>query len=391
MTSPKALDSVNVLDLSDSIGGAYCTKLLADLGAKVVLVERPDSGHPLRQAEPYAAGTDIDSSGMFLHYGANKRSVACDIETNAGRERVRDLASRADILVESFQPGYLDSIGLGYASLSSLNPALVYTSVTHFGQTGPYRHWKSDEVTDFAMGGYMYFCGHAEREPLMMNNNQPMLHAGAQSAIATLAALRWARKSGEGQHVDVSSVEAMRSAHAWTSTSWTHEGIVLRRTGPDFIPCKDGWVWFFLSRWDPTLFILIDRPELMDDGDFADRQSWFDNRDRLVEILTDWCAERTKDEIFRAGQELRIPVTPVNDAADLVSSSQLGDRSWFQEVNHPTAGGIVMPGFPYVFSETPSNIRCPARMLDQDSGSTLSQVTARSNPLNERRPFNLVI
>ena len=255
----------------------------------------------LHQAGPYSACTDIDSSGMFLYYGANKRSVVCDIEAYAGRERVRDLASCADIFVESFQPGYLDSIGLGYASLSSLNPALVYMSVTHFGQTGPYRHWKSDEITDFAMGGYMYFCGHAEREPLMMNNNQPMLHAGAQSAIADLAALRWARKSGEGQHVDVSSVEAMLSAHAWTSTSWTHEGIVLRRTGPGCIPCKDGWVWFFLFRWDPTLFILIGRPELMDDGDFADRQSWFDNRDRLVEILTDWCAERTKDEIFRAG------------------------------------------------------------------------------------------
>ena len=391
MTSPKALAGVNVLDLSDSIGGAYCTKLLADLGAEVVLVERPGSGHPLRQAGPYSACTDIDSSGLFLYYGANKRSVVCDIETIAGRERVRDLASRANIFVDSFLPGYLDSIGLGYTSLSSLNSALVYTSVTHFGQTGPYRHWKSDEITDFAMGVYMYFCGHAEREPLMMNNNQPMLHAEAQSAIAALAALRWARKSCEGQHVDVSSVEAMLSAHAWTSTSWTHEGIVLRRAGPDCIPCKDGWVWFFLFRWDPTLFILIGRPELMDDGDFADRQSWFDNRDRLVEILTDWCAERTKDEIFRAGQELRIPVTPVNDAADLVSSSQLGDRSWFQEVNHPTAGSIVMPGFPYVFSETPSNIRCPARMLDQDSGSTLSQVTARSNPLNERRPFNLVI
>ena len=124
MTSPKALAGVNVLDPSDSIGGAYCTKLLADLGAEVVLVERPGSGHPLRQAGPYAAGTDIDSSGMFLYYGANKRSVACDIESNAGRERVRDLASRADILVESFQPGYLDLIGLGYASLSSLNPPM---------------------------------------------------------------------------------------------------------------------------------------------------------------------------------------------------------------------------------------------------------------------------
>ena len=226
MTSQRALKGVNVLDLSDSIGGAYCTKLLADFGAEVLLVEPPGSGHPLRHTGPYAAEPDLESSGMFLYYGANKRSVVCDLESEVGRERVRRLVSNADILVESFEPGYMDSIGLGYESLSVTNQALVLTSVTHFGQTGPYRNWKSDEITDYAMGGYMYFGGHADREPLMMNNNQSMLHAGAQSAIASLAALRWARKTGHGQHVDVSSVEAMLSAHAWTSTSWTHEGIV---------------------------------------------------------------------------------------------------------------------------------------------------------------------
>ena len=127
----------------------------------------------------------------------------------------------------------------------------------------------------------------------------------------------------------------------------------------------------------------------MDDGGFADRQNWFDNRDRLVEILTDWCAERTKDEIFRAGQELRIPVTPVNDAADLVSSSQLGDRSWFQEINHPTAGSSVMPGFPYVFSGTPSNIRCPAPTLDQDSGFNFVSSDRSFQPLEREKTVQL--
>ena len=378
MTSKRALDGVNVLDLSDSIGGAYCTKLLADLGAEVLLVERPGSGHPLRYTGPYAGTHDIESSGMFLYYGANKRSIACDLGSEAGRDRVLGLASSADILVESFQPGYLDSIGLGYEALSDQNRALVFTSVTHFGQTGPNRHWKCDEITDYAMGGYMYFGGHAEREPLMMNNNQPMLHAGAQAAIASLAALRWARRTGEGQHVDVASVEAMLSAHAWTSTSWTHEGVVLRRTEPDCIPCKDGWVWFFPFRWDPTFFILIERPDLIDHEDFADRQSWSDNRDKLVALLTEWCADRTKDEIFRAGQELRVPVTPVNDAADLLGSSQLQYRQWFQRIQHHVAGRTVMPGFPYMHSKTPAKIRRPAPRLDEDS---------RFNFVSNGRPF----
>lgn len=372
MTQAMALSGINVLDLSESIGGAYCTKLLADLGAEVLLVERPGSGHPLRHAGPYQDAPHIEKSGLFLYYAASKKSIACDIESGNGRERIRGLAADADVVVEGFNPGYLDSIGLGYDDLSALNSSLVYTSITHFGQTGPYRHWKSDEIVDYAMGGYMYFGGHADREPLMMNNNQPMLNSGAQAAIGTLAALRRARKTGQGQQVDVSSVEAMLSAHAWTSTSWTHEGVIMRRSEPDCIPCKDGWVWFFLFRWEPTVFLLIDRPELIEDERFADRQSWFDNRDEVIRILSEWCADHTKDEIFRAGQELRIPVTPVNDASDLIRSSQLQARDWFQDMDHQVAGRLKLPGFPYQFSKTPASVRSPAPILDQDADFTFA-------------------
>ena len=386
MTQAMALSGVNVLDLSESIGGAYCTKLLADLGAETLLVERPKTGHPLRHTGPYANDPHIDKSGLFLYYAANKKSVVCDLESERGRERIESLVADADVVVEGFEPGYLDSIGLGYDVLSSRNPSLVLTSITHFGQTGPYRHWKSDEIVDYAMGGYMYFGGHSEREPLMMNNNQPMLNAGAQAAMATLAALWWALKTGRGQQVDVSTVEAMLSAHAWTSTSWTHEGVVMRRTEPDCIRCKDGWVWFFLFRWEPTVFVLIGRPELMEDERFSDRQSWFENREEVIRILGEWCAEHTKDEIFRLGQELRIPVTPVNDASDLIQSSQLEAREWFQEIEHPVAGRSKFPGFPYIFSGTPAAIRKPAPTLDQDSGYTFTS-SSQKFEARERPPM----
>ena len=386
MTDAMALSGVNVLDLSESIGGAYCTKLLADLGAEVLLVERPGSGHPLRHTGPYRDAAHIEKSGLFLYYGANKRSVVCDLDTERGRERVRRLASDADVVVEGFAPGYLDSIGLGYEALSARNPSLALISVTHFGQTGPYRNWKSDEIVDYAMGGYMYFGGHADREPLMMNNNQPMLNAGAQAAIGALAALRWARKTGRGQRVDVSAVEAMLSAHAWTSTSWTHEGVIMRRTEPDCIRCKDGWLWFFLFRWEPTVFVLIGRPELMEDERFADRQSWFDNRDEVIRILSEWCADHTKDEIFRAGQELRIAVTPVNDASDLIQSSQLQARDWFRETEHPVAGRVKLPGFPYQFSKTPASVRAPAPTLNQDADFAFTR-SSREFDAGERAPM----
>ncbi|MCH8310265.1 MAG: CoA transferase [Chloroflexi bacterium] len=239
------------------------------------------------------------------------------------------------------------------------------TSITHFGQTGPYRDWQSDEIVDYAMGGYMYFGGHRDREPLMLTNNQAQLNAGAQAAIGSLAAIWRARRTGRGQHVDVSTVEAMLSAHAWTSTSWTHEGVIMRRSEPDSIPCKDGYVWLMTMRWDPTLFVLIERPDLMDDPRFADRQSWFENRDQLLKLLGEWCAQHTKDEIFRSAQALRLALTPVNNAADLLKSEQLEARNWFQKVEHPDAGLVTLPGFPYLLSETPAAIHAPAPRLGQ--------------------------
>ena len=246
MNGQTALDGVNVLDLSESIGGAYCTKLLADLGASVILVERPGSGHPLRGAGPLSKDTDIESGGLFLYYGANKKSVVCDIESESGQRRV----SRSR-LARRRSGGELCPRTPGRA-WSRLRVAVGPESGADNDLGHPLRADRTipplevGRIVDNAMGGYMYFMGHADREPLTMSNNQPMLHAGSQAAIATLTALWWMRKSGLGQHIDMSSVEAMLSAHAWTSTAWTHEGEIMRRSEPDCIPCADGWVWFFI-------------------------------------------------------------------------------------------------------------------------------------------------
>ena len=382
-----ALAGINVLDLTNNIGGAYCTKLLADLGATVMLVESPDNGHPLRHTGPFLGGEpNVDKSGQFLYFSTNKRSIALDIEKQHDRETIRALASKSDLIVETYKPGVLEQYGLGYGVFQSDNPRTVLTSITHFGQTGPYRDWESEEIVDYALGGYMYFGGNAEREPLMVHDNQPQLNAGMQAAIASLAALWWARKSGKGQHVDVSALESMLSAHAWTASSWTHEGIVMRRSAPDSIPCKDGWVWFFLARWDPNVFILIERPDLIDDPRFSDRQAWVRNRDELKALLETWTIEHSKEEIFRLGQELRLPVTPVFDASDLVKSPQLQTREWFLNLIHPVAGEHSLPGFPYKFSETPPTIQYPAPLLG-DNNSFEPIVTPPPRPTAMRPPI----
>ncbi|MEE9285788.1 MAG: CoA transferase [Dehalococcoidia bacterium] len=363
----QALAHLNVLDLSLDIGGAYCTKLLADLGATVLMVE-PPHGHPLRRAGPFPDDEPHpEKSGLFLYYCANKHGVSLDLTQSADCGAVLDLAAQAHLVVESFPPGRMDELGLGLDALRERNPAVVLTSVSHFGQTGPYRDWQGEEIVDYALGGYMYFGGHRDREPLMVPNNQPQLNAGAQAALASLAAVWWAGKTGQGQHVDVSALEAMLSAHCWTSAAWTHEGTVLRRTESDATRCKDGWVVFMLSRWDPNVFVLAERPELMDDPRFSQHQAWLDHMEELHEVLGQWCAHRTKEEVFHRAQELRIAVAPVYDARDLLRWDHLRQREWFLEGEHPVAGPTVFPGFPYKLSETPARVRRPAPPLGGDA------------------------
>ena len=359
----QALSHLNVLDLSLDIGGAYCTKLLADLGATVLLVEPPE-GHPLRRAGPFPNDEPHpEKSGLFLHYCANKHATTLDLTRPQHRDMLLDLAAQADLVVESFAPGRMEELGLGLPALSRRNPAIVLTSVTHFGQTGPYSRWQGEEIVDYALGGYMYFGGHRDKEPLMVPGNQPQLNAGGQAALASLAALWWAGRTGRGQHVDVSAVEAMLSAHCWTSTAWTHEGVVLRRSKSDATRCKDGWVVFMLTRWDPNVFVLIERPDLIEDPRFSDRQIWLDHMDELNEILGEWCRHHTKEEVFHRAQELRVAVGPVYVTPDLLRWDHLRERAWFEEIEHPVAGKTIVPGFPYKFERTPPRIRRPAPLL----------------------------
>ena len=361
----KLLESANILDLSLDTAGAYCTRLLADLGAAVLMVE-PPGGHPLRAAGPFAAGeADPEKSGSFIHFSSNKRSVVADVESKEGRERVLELAQDADIVVESFAPGRIAELGLGYDTLSALRETLVLTSLTPFGQTGRWSQWQSEEIVDWALGGYMYFGGDPAREPLMVHNKQGAMHGGAHAAYASLAALWWARKSGRGQHVDVSVLESLLTAHIWTTTSWTQEGLVMRREGSDLLRCKDGWVHFLSLAMNPNLFILIQRPDLIDDPRFQDQQTWMEHQAEVRELVQQWCGSQPKVEIWKLGQELRIPCAPVFDMADLAEAQNLKDRGFLVEVDHPNAGKVLMPGAPYVFDGSPFPAGRPAPSLGQ--------------------------
>ena len=360
----QALAGIRVLDLAGGVAGGYCSKLLAELGAEVILVE-PPGGDASRHLGPFPGDTpDPERSGLFLYLHAGKRSTLSDVRTADGLALVSRLAAGADVLITRHLPEELVTAGLDIEALRAAHPALVHVSITHVGLTGPYRAWKGDEITDYAMGGYLQFGGDPERGPLMVPGYQAQHHAGMQGALATLVALAESDRSGAGQSVDVSAVEAMLSAHSWTSVAWSHEGLVMSRTPTDLVRCADGWVFFMFTNLEGIL-LLIERPDLLDDPRFATIQSRMQHREELRQIIAAWCTDRTMEEIYRCGQELRVAVTPVYTVRDLDCSPQLAARRWFREIEHPRAGRVRLPGPPYALTATPTPLTRPAPLLDE--------------------------
>jgi crotonobetainyl-CoA:carnitine CoA-transferase CaiB-like acyl-CoA transferase len=368
----QALAGTRVLDLSEGVAGAYCTKLLADLGADVVKVER-SGGDPLRRLGPFPAGqTDAERSGLFLHLNANKRGIVLDLDSDSGLNRLHDLARSANLIVESHRRPKRERLGLTYDALSPMNPRLIVTSITPFGTYGPYADWQTDEIVEWAMGGYMYFAGDPEREPLFVPGHQAALHAGQHAAIGSLAALHHARRTGLGQQVEVSHLESMLLAHAWLTVSWTHTGEVMKRTPSTLIPCADGnLVGFFAPLRSENFFILIDRLDLIDNPDYATPLARMRKAQELQPLLRDWCATQNAADVQTKAQELRIACTYTVNTAQLLAEPHMKAREWFMEVEHPVAGRLTHPGFPYKLSETPCVVSRPAPTLGQHTEEVL--------------------
>jgi crotonobetainyl-CoA:carnitine CoA-transferase CaiB-like acyl-CoA transferase len=359
-----ALTGVRVLDLAGGVAGGYCGKLLAELGADVVLVESPE-GDVTRGLGPFPdAGADPEQSGLFLSLHAGKRGIIADLACEEDRNLVRTLLADADVLLTGRQPEELATRGLDPTSYQAAHPRLVHISITPYGVTGPYRTWKGDEITSYAMGGFLQFGGEPDREPLTVPGYQAEHHAGMHGALAALVALSERDRSGLGQFVDVSAVESMLSAHSWTTVAWSHSGQRMDRTPTDLIPCADGWVFFMLTNLE-GLAVLIERPDLLDDPRFATPLDRLQNRVALQEIVAAWCLPHTMEEIYRAGQELRVAVTPVYTVAELASYPQLAARDWFRTLTRPNTPPLRTPGPPYRLSATPATLTRPAPTLGE--------------------------
>ena len=351
------LPHLRVLDVSNGIGGAFCARLLGRCGAEVVKVEPPVSGDPVRGYAPFFNDLPgIEASGLFLHLNGGKRSVTLDLTKSAGRRIFRRLAADADVLVESFDQGYLEEIGLGYDELRTGNPGLIQISVSDFGQWGPYVDYKANELIVQAISGLMYPTGFPDQEPVPSGGYLPQFKAGMAGVIAALAALHWREMSGEGQNVDVSMLEVAANFLETTLVLYTYQGVVRGRTGSSLSPptplcdmyqTKDGYmiVTSLTQQQRQSLFEMIGHPELVGTFESAlSRTIPEEAKKTLWDAIGAWLSDQETEEAFELSQLLRIPCAKVDTPKDMLRDQHLRERGFFQTLEHPEFGNIEFPG-----------------------------------------------
>lgn len=359
----RALPGLRVLDLADE-EASFGSRLLADMGTEVIKVEKP-GGDASRWKPPFHGNEPHPEQSLsFWYNNAGKLGITLDLESAEGRDILRRLVAKSDVVVETFPPGYLERLGIGYHTFSDLNPGLIMVSVTGFGQSGPHRQYHSDDIVAAAAGGQMYVCGAPDTPPLKPYGEQAYYTASLFAAVGILLAVRERRKSGKGQHIDISLQEAATATLEHVMVNYFYRGIVSRRQGSRhwngsfaILPCKDGHVSMSVFiEWD-TVVALLDRDGMA--GDLKDAK-WHDeayrteHSDDIIQTVSRWTATRTRDELFELAQSLRLPWAPVAAPEDVASSPQLEARDFFVPVLHPEAKGYFpYPGMPGKFSQSP--------------------------------------
>ena len=387
-TDQTALGAFQILDLTQGVG-QYATRLLADLGADVIRIEPPNGGSA-RQALPFAGDVPgLDRSLAFIHFNTNKRSIVLDLEVAGDRETVLRLAAGSDAVVEDHAPGYLAALGLGHHDMERANPAIVVTSVTPFGQTGPHAQMQGNDLIAQAMSDWLFNVGDEGDQPCAAPSDPSVHIGGVHAALGTLLALYARRTTGLGQHVDVSVQEAMiTSSSAMPIGRFSAATQVMRRfgsatnlAGVNCYKCSDGYVvmnihfghlWQRLVEW-------IDNP-VLNDPYWLDITARQENAEVADEFIKEFALTMTTNDFLLGARERGLPIAPVNTFTEVGHSAQLAARGWFQEVTQPSLGAVRMPGFPWVLSETPPRFARPAPLVDEHRQEIVREIGRREIP-----------
>ena len=363
------LSDLTVVEVAESVAGAFCGRMLAAFGARVIKVERPPLGSWTRYAEPQMKGYDApDAGALFLYDNMGKESVLLDWKSINGMSELLNLVSDADVLIDDWQPQTRREIGVDADTLQSINPQLVNLSLTPFGLGGPYADWQSTPLVSLALGGYLYLSGEEGREPLMLPGYQAQRLTAMKGYAGIMLGLRARALTGRGRQVEVSEMEALAALHQFTFVSHQYDGIIRKRAGVRLatgrrtggypittLPCKDGYITFSASaphQWD-YVCAMIGREDLLINPRFSAFQSLKDAADEIDEILLEWVADKTRQEIVElAAGVYSVPASPVFDLSETMQDSQYLERGLFAEFEHPQGGTVTFPRVPFQMSAT---------------------------------------
>jgi crotonobetainyl-CoA:carnitine CoA-transferase CaiB-like acyl-CoA transferase len=382
------LSPYRVLDLTDE-NGLLGARILADLGADTIVIEPPGGNHARRLGPFYHDIPHLEKSLTWFVLNTNKRGITLNIKTADGRKIFKELVKTADFLFESYSPGYLEKLGLGYEDLKKVNPCLVMTSITPFGQTGPWRDYKGSDLVEMSLGGLVFLSGEPGMEPLRIPIPQIYFHAGSWAAAGAMMAFTGRQSTGIGQYVDVSMLEASAWANYSAAEWWSYSNLLLKREGTWrqqglsrmrlIFDCKDGYVLLFLLGGTMATIGEYKMVEWMEaEGKCPDwlrgfdwakldvanvEQKFFDD---LSDAVAPFLLDKTKKQLFDWAMENELFLAPVNDTGDLLENLQLKSRDFWVKLDHDELkDSITYPG-PFVkMSETPVTVRHRAPLIGE--------------------------
>ena len=373
----RVLEGAKVIEYGNLISAPFCTKMLADIGAEVIKIEKPDVGDDSRRQEPFLKDVPgLERSGLYQYLNMNKLGITLNPEMATGKKIFNQLLREADIFVENNHPKIMKKLELTYKYVKQINPRIIMTSITPFGQTGPYKDYTGCELVDTHMGGVGYIStreGDVSKEPIKYPAHLFSFQAGLSAAAATLGAFYHQMTTGFGTQLDISEQESIIQNLNAATARYSYVKQIVSRTdvlsvAPSHIlPCKDGYIYNALAeehQWRRFVEVM-GHPDWADNELFKDASTRAKYWDALKPLLLEWTMEHTVEEIYRSSQERGAPIGAVRTADQVFNDRQMAARGFFVEVENPENGKLKYPGVPYTFSEFQPEAPLAAPLLGQ--------------------------
>ncbi|WP_319409405.1 CoA transferase [uncultured Desulfosarcina sp.] len=376
-----ALNGIRVLDLTRVLAGPFCTMLLGDMGAEIIKIETPGHGDDSRRYPPFIG----EESAYFMNLNRNKKSLVLNLKHPQAKEIFLNLVEKSDVILENFRPGTMEKLGVGYETIKARNPDIVYSCISGFGHSGPYRDLPGYDIIGQAMGGIMSITGWPDSPPTRTGTAIGDVLAGLYACVGILSGIISVKNGGTGQKVDIALVDSVVSAMETIIQIYLVEKRVPQRTGNryefiypyDTFKASDGWVIIAVGNnkiWKAFCKAIM-RPELLDKPEYTDNYDRVKAHEEVKQIVEEWTKGKAVKEIVDFMLSKKIPCAPIYSVKDVVEDQHIAKyRRMIRQTEHPIAGPVKVIGSPVNMSETPAEVNSPAPLLGQHSAEILMDV-----------------